>query len=308
MNAEDPFLPRVLTSPADQRLRLVYADWLEERGDRRGELIRVCAEMAGLRPYDDRYGPLRARRNDLRRQVDPAWLSQMGYVPTHRPLFTRLPRERHQRWRLVEEFIDVWYGSLKEGDGVPEQELDAAERRLGRKLPAALREWYALAGNRPDIWSRQDRFVIPPSLKFDTTTDTLIIRLENQACERWGIPVRDLDRADPPVIHLSEPSRRSPTVTAFAAQVLLYEAKFYRRVIWAGMDAFTPDLEAEIAAKYARCELPTDYWAATPLQFYEGTDLILENHQVHWLYVAARTEAAYLQLDVRLRRQLERYH
>jgi uncharacterized protein (TIGR02996 family) len=41
MDEPDPFLGEVLANPTDQALRLVYADWLEERGDPRGEWLRI---------------------------------------------------------------------------------------------------------------------------------------------------------------------------------------------------------------------------------------------------------------------------
>src|SRR5262249_23214974 len=48
--------------------RLVYADWLEERGDRRAEYLRVehAVRVRGAR--------LRPRLEALRSQLDPGWL------------------------------------------------------------------------------------------------------------------------------------------------------------------------------------------------------------------------------------------
>jgi uncharacterized protein (TIGR02996 family) len=41
MNQEAAFLEALLGEPGDTGLRLVFADWLEERGDPRGELLRL---------------------------------------------------------------------------------------------------------------------------------------------------------------------------------------------------------------------------------------------------------------------------
>jgi uncharacterized protein (TIGR02996 family) len=41
------FLAKIIAEPADDLPRLVYADWLDERGDPRGEFIRVQVELAG---------------------------------------------------------------------------------------------------------------------------------------------------------------------------------------------------------------------------------------------------------------------
>jgi uncharacterized protein (TIGR02996 family) len=45
MVSESTFLAAILASPHDWGPRLVFADWLEERGDSRGELIRLTHEM-----------------------------------------------------------------------------------------------------------------------------------------------------------------------------------------------------------------------------------------------------------------------
>src|SRR5271154_4570735 len=41
MNEEYSFLQAMLANPSDAALRLIFADWLEERGDPRGELLRL---------------------------------------------------------------------------------------------------------------------------------------------------------------------------------------------------------------------------------------------------------------------------
>jgi uncharacterized protein (TIGR02996 family) len=47
MPEEAAFLEAILAAPDDDTLRLVYADWLEERGDPKGEFIRLqCAHAA----------------------------------------------------------------------------------------------------------------------------------------------------------------------------------------------------------------------------------------------------------------------
>jgi uncharacterized protein (TIGR02996 family) len=307
MSPKDPFLPQVRATPDDTALRLVYADWLEEQGDPRGELIRLETRLSSLAPSGDEYVQLKPRRDELRSQVDKKWLRAMGYVPRHRPLFGRLPRRRVERWRLVEEFIEVWYRPLQAGDRFSEEELAAAEARLGLRLPAALREWYALAGKRKDVWSKQDWLQAPHELKVDEQHDALIFRYENQNCETWGIRARDLERDDPPVFELYNPGRSSPTTTAFAILVLLYEAKFAPGVVAAGGPVLEGVVREEVERKWSKCRLPDRYWAASPVSFYEGNDLLVETADEEWVYVTARTEDAFGQLSEDLRRRLERY-
>jgi uncharacterized protein (TIGR02996 family) len=51
VDEENAFLASLRASPADDTTRLVYADWLDERGDRRGEFLRV-AVAARTAPSD----------------------------------------------------------------------------------------------------------------------------------------------------------------------------------------------------------------------------------------------------------------
>ena len=48
--SDEAFIEAILASPEDHSLRLIYADWLEERGDLRGEFIRIEHEMRNLLP------------------------------------------------------------------------------------------------------------------------------------------------------------------------------------------------------------------------------------------------------------------
>jgi uncharacterized protein (TIGR02996 family) len=52
MPRKEPFLEAVLEAPDDDTPRLIYADWLEERGDPRGEFIRLQCALARM-PRDD---------------------------------------------------------------------------------------------------------------------------------------------------------------------------------------------------------------------------------------------------------------
>ena len=48
MSEEQAFLDEITRNPDDDAPRLVYADWLEERGDIRGEYLRLGVKLAGL--------------------------------------------------------------------------------------------------------------------------------------------------------------------------------------------------------------------------------------------------------------------
>jgi uncharacterized protein (TIGR02996 family) len=301
------FVAATQATPPDDDSRLVYADWLEDRSDPRGEFIRVQAEMADLPVYSDRYVNLKKRRRALQAQVDADWCRAMGYVPRHRPLFTRLPQPRVERWRLVEEFIDVWHGPLEANDGYSEAELMAAEKRLGLRLPAALREWYALAGKRKGVWSTADNLLSPDRLRLDQDRDGLVFRTENQASVMWAVRATDLNLEDPPIFEIYENVQASPTTTAFAIQVLLHEAQFGTGVLSAGGSVDERHWREALERDVSKCDLPDRYWIAHRFWSYEGADILFERTARAWLNVAARTEQALEQLGPDVLGQLERY-
>jgi uncharacterized protein (TIGR02996 family) len=78
MSDDEPFLRAILATPEDMATRLIYADWLEERGDPRGEYLCLGAQLAAL-PVGHQAGPgIRRRMIELRRQFPAPWLALLG--------------------------------------------------------------------------------------------------------------------------------------------------------------------------------------------------------------------------------------
>jgi len=75
VNDDQALLRAVLADPDNVGARLVYADWLEERGDSRGEFLRISAALAALPALDKRGDSLKARLQELRQTIDPKWLA-----------------------------------------------------------------------------------------------------------------------------------------------------------------------------------------------------------------------------------------
>jgi uncharacterized protein (TIGR02996 family) len=71
------FLEAIAANPGDDMTRLVYADWLEERGDSRARFLRLEVELARMRAGDAGYAEREAERR-LLRELDPAWCEQVG--------------------------------------------------------------------------------------------------------------------------------------------------------------------------------------------------------------------------------------
>ncbi|MCI0461193.1 MAG: TIGR02996 domain-containing protein [Gemmataceae bacterium] len=72
---EQAFLAAIRATPDDDQLRLIYADWLEERGDVRGEFLRVRSALKALALEDERCSGLRGRLRELRPLIRAEWLA-----------------------------------------------------------------------------------------------------------------------------------------------------------------------------------------------------------------------------------------
>lgn len=77
---DDSFLAEIRRDPRDFDLRHVYADWLDERGDVRGEYVRLQVERSGMSLEHDPEGRLPTvceRMMQLRGEIDERWLAEM---------------------------------------------------------------------------------------------------------------------------------------------------------------------------------------------------------------------------------------
>src|SRR4051812_50139153 len=72
--ADAAFLRAIRDRPADDLPRLVYADYLDERGDPRGEFIRLQVRRPSLAADDPRRHELLAREHELLRAHEEEWL------------------------------------------------------------------------------------------------------------------------------------------------------------------------------------------------------------------------------------------
>src|SRR5690242_6169303 len=74
METDGPFLRAIAARPADEATRLVFADWLEERGDPRSEYLRLTVEVGRAKRKTRRFALLRERLQELRATLDTPWL------------------------------------------------------------------------------------------------------------------------------------------------------------------------------------------------------------------------------------------
>src|SRR5579871_2565422 len=145
--SDDAFLNAIRSKPADRSVRLIYADWLEERRDPRSELIRICEAMRRLPVFADEYWRLKARRNELRAGCPLDWLAATGYDGSdYDPIFRDgVPDDWRGRWRLIREFTERWHGIDVPDVGGQREAVRQAEERLGLALPPSLQEYIAYA-------------------------------------------------------------------------------------------------------------------------------------------------------------------
>jgi uncharacterized protein (TIGR02996 family) len=77
---EEALLRAIDASPADQLPRLVYADWLDDRGDPRAEFVRLaCQQVAAAR-----------RLAELRAALPPGWVDRVEPL-RHLVVIYRMP-------------------------------------------------------------------------------------------------------------------------------------------------------------------------------------------------------------------------
>jgi uncharacterized protein (TIGR02996 family) len=82
---EEALLRAIFDAPEDDAPRLIYADWLEERGDAdRAEFIRVQCELARLPPDDEGRAGLEARERSLLEDHSVDWSAPLFGMGTAR--------------------------------------------------------------------------------------------------------------------------------------------------------------------------------------------------------------------------------
>ncbi len=84
----DGFLARIRELPDDDGPRLIFADWLDEQGDPRGEFIRVQIALARLPDHDRRRVKLLGRERDLLGRYADLWAEPFRGLATG-PVFRR---------------------------------------------------------------------------------------------------------------------------------------------------------------------------------------------------------------------------
>lgn len=75
MSDERGFLSAIRSKRNDEATRLVYADWLDDRGDIRADFLRLHLALRGCSPDHVQRVAGEQEMSELRREIDPAWLA-----------------------------------------------------------------------------------------------------------------------------------------------------------------------------------------------------------------------------------------
>ncbi len=201
MHDDVDFLAAVAANPTDQLTRLVYAEWLDERDDPRGELVRIEEEVRFEPAWSEVLWRQKPRRNELRAACDPAWLAAMRYGTDCLPLFYGRPFPDHWRdgWRLIREATERWLGVPMPDIGGHADEVAAVEKRLGLTLPPSVRERIAF----PNVLPRGGRinwdlmFQEPFLLEMASQRGSEFLILQEETPYRWGVRIADIAEDDP---------------------------------------------------------------------------------------------------------------
>jgi uncharacterized protein (TIGR02996 family) len=106
MSADEPFLRAIGDCPEEPSVRLIYADWLEERGDRRAEFLRLLHQRATATARLEQILP--ELDPEWVRRVCPAWATDVQMVPVP----AALPRVETG----AVQFGNDWPGLFLRGD------------------------------------------------------------------------------------------------------------------------------------------------------------------------------------------------
>src|SRR4029078_1438463 len=84
MHHQAAFLDAIIPEPDDDAPRLIYADWLEERGDPRAEFIRAQCELVKLSLDDPLRVGLETRERQLLKEYEKEWVGVLTEISPHR--------------------------------------------------------------------------------------------------------------------------------------------------------------------------------------------------------------------------------
>jgi uncharacterized protein (TIGR02996 family) len=224
MSDERGFLRAIQDNPEDDSLRLVYADWLEERGDPRSEYLRLVCALSSPECADQEVEKFHERLQELRACADPRWLAAVttpwANLRYHRKTFALLG-EKPVLSKVNVRKIERW------------------ESRCGASLPLSVREWYSLEGAEQRLAS-EDFSCIPLSGRRQPGIWFPVGYWDSGG--RSGVR---LDAGEDPPIWWNEAERESESFSAFAFQrvwskLTCADALYSESDLWGAWEDYGP--------------------------------------------------------------------
>ncbi|MGF1580296.1 MAG: TIGR02996 domain-containing protein [Gemmataceae bacterium] len=296
MISESAFLEAIGSEPKGSPRRLIYADWLEEQGDPRAELIRLEEEMRTLAVYSDRYWELKPRRNELRKEAESKWLEVMRYGTDYEPVFAHgWPDGWKERWRIVRRWVEIWEGVSLPDVGGHQDVMNATERELGLTLPPSIREWISFSRDLDETEHCEHLIRDPLGLQLLPEHSSLSLLMQAEGDSYWAVSCDHLTILDPPVDHYSlsyvdengnyvfAPDEHNPITNSVAWLVFKYVEAYGTFPDWSielGEDVFLDDWERirdSLCQEFTHtCEIDDDV-------FFEREDMVIGiNRRTIW--------------------------
>lgn len=222
------------------------------------------------------------------------------------------------RWTWIRDFVSAWgLQAFDDSSGWSAEEIDQAAAGLRHPLPQAVREWYSFAGRyfphgfALEAWAQVvlsdfDAELLEPGenpfAPFDADEQGIVLLYEHQqACGHALVRWENVDQEDPPV-HEARGVLIADSVGEFMRTV------FLNRVLEAGGGVLNgvgvralvrSDAVARAAKSYCdvielRSWSPAEFtFASTESTTYLSCADVVARLEGDWLWVAARTEAAW---------------
>lgn len=153
---EETLIRAVLAAPGDLAVRLVYADWLEERGDPRAEYLRLLCSLAEW--GSDPYAQLRNRYP----AIDPEWVESMHRGISraglkHEPAYCSHCKLVVAGVRVTLRALNQWHTYWGLLDGTPDHRMN--DRMIGQAVEEGRRRGqgrqpYLITPPRRDYYQR----------------------------------------------------------------------------------------------------------------------------------------------------------
>lgn len=184
------------------------------------------------------------------------------------------------QWSRNAIHIQSLFRPWEMGDGWEESSVNSAEQALSIRFPTVLRNFYLSWGKRSD-YNHSNDVLLEPKETFEHLGH-LVICIENQAVNFWGIPIIQLNEPDPPVNYIYnektdtewKPSQKQ--LTSFL-DVLLYHHAFAAH----GVSAQVPEerwstIKGLVIKHYTELQLDSTPWGIRPSEEFDHWTLYIK--------------------------------